>query len=267
MRRAASARPAAGPLAGFVLHQYAWSESSLIVELFTRERGRIAVVAKGAKRPTSNFRAVLLPLQRLQLQLSRSPADEHAEIHALRSVELQGWQGGVPRASGALFAGFYVNELLLALLAREDPHPALFDHYAAALPLLHGGEAGPTQAALRAFELVLLRELGWLPELHLVTQTLQPIAAKGAYRLHAEMGVVAAPAGDAAASSGADLTAIEAALAHGSFAALVQAVSARAAELRAPLRGLLQNHLDSPSRRGTLRTRRVLEGMRRLSHR
>lgn len=266
-RKAPGSRSAAGPLTAFVLHQYDWSETSLIVELFTRERGRIAVVAKGAKRPTSNFRATLLPLQRLQLQLSRSPAGEGSEIHALRSVELQGWQGGLAREAGALFAGFYVNELLLRLLARDDPHAALFDHYAAALPLLQRAEPAVVQAALRAFELVLLRELGWLPEMHLVTQTLQPVLPDAGYRLHAELGVVPAAAADDAALPGAALPQLEAALGHGGFEPLCQAVEPLAGRLRMPLRGLLQYHLDAPSHHGALRTRRVLEGLRRLSAR
>jgi DNA repair protein RecO (recombination protein O) len=250
-----------------VLHQYDWSETSLIVEIFTRERGRIAVVAKGAKRPTSNFRAVLLPLQRLQVQLSRSAAAEANEIHALRAVELQGWQGGLARGAGALFAAFYVNELLLRLLARDDPHPALLDLYAAALPWLQGHAPAGLQVALRAFELVLLRELGWLPELHLVTQTLQPVLPDACYRLSAELGVVAAVARDDEALAGAALPALEAALGHGGFEPLVHAVEPLARRLRAPLRGLLQYHLDAPTHHGALRTRQVLEGLRRLESR
>ena len=65
----------------------------------------------------------------------------------------------------ALLRGFYLNELLMKLLARHDPHPALFDAYAATLPALGRARRGAPQAALRAFELVLLREIGLLPEL------------------------------------------------------------------------------------------------------
>ena len=148
-------------LDAYVLHRYDWSESSLILELFTRERGRIAVAAKGAKRPYSQLRAVLLPFQRIQVSLGRSPADEHAEIHNLRQAE---WAGGGPMLSGAaLFSGFYLNELLLKLLARHDPHPALFDAYRGTLPALAAGHEGLAQAALRGFELLLLRETGLAP--------------------------------------------------------------------------------------------------------
>ncbi|MBP6252588.1 MAG: recombination protein O N-terminal domain-containing protein, partial [Rubrivivax sp.] len=111
-------RTAATALQAYVLHRYDWSETSLIVELFTRERGRVVVAAKGAKRPYSQLRPVLLPFQRLLVQLGRTPADEASEVHTLRSAE---WAGGVPvLAGGALFRGFYLNELLLKGLARQD---------------------------------------------------------------------------------------------------------------------------------------------------
>jgi DNA repair protein RecO (recombination protein O) len=91
----AAARPrrTASPLLAYVLHQYDWSETSLIVELFTRAQGRVVVAAKGAKRPTSNYRAVLLPFQPVLALLGKTPADEHGEVHNLRSAE---WAGGQP---------------------------------------------------------------------------------------------------------------------------------------------------------------------------
>ena len=112
----------------FVLHQWDWSETSLIVDLFTREQGRLAVVAKGAKRPYSQLRAVLLPFQRLAVTLGRPRAEsvsqEAADILTLRSAE---YQGGAPLLpSGLLLTGYYLNELLLKLLARQDPHERLF---------------------------------------------------------------------------------------------------------------------------------------------
>ena len=124
-----SSRGGASPLSAYMLHRYDWSESSLIVDLFTRELGRVAVAAKGAKRPTSQLRSVLRPFQRLHATLGRTAQGAaHAEVHNLRSAE---WAGGVPLAGGsALFSGFYLNELLMKLLAREDPHPDLWDAYA-----------------------------------------------------------------------------------------------------------------------------------------
>jgi len=187
-------RGLAATLSAYVLHQYDWSESSLILDLFTRERGRLAVAAKGAKRPYSQLRGVLLPFQRLQVSLGRGSDDAHAEVHTLRAVE---WAGGAPMpAGGALFSGFYLNELLLRLLARQDPHAALFDAYAQVLPVLAGADEAQSQAALRAFELILLREIGLLPELNCVTQTLQPVRADAAYALRPEAGIVPAAHGN-----------------------------------------------------------------------
>src|SRR2546427_227539 len=80
----------------YVLHSYDWSESSLILEVFTRHRGRVALAAKGVKRPTSNFRPVLLPLQPLSLSYSLG-GEGNAEIHTLKGAE---WVGGhvMPRS-------------------------------------------------------------------------------------------------------------------------------------------------------------------------
>src|SRR3954469_21623552 len=130
----------------FVLHRYDWSESSLILELLTRGHGRIAVVARGAKKPSSNFRPVLLPLQPLHVAFGGD-----AEIRTLKSAE---WQGGQVMPTGdALLSGYYLNELLLRLLARDAPHPPLFDVYGAAVRVLASEEPQLLQPALRAFEL------------------------------------------------------------------------------------------------------------------
>src|SRR5829696_2870839 len=167
----------------FVLHRYDWSESSLILEVFTRHHGRIALVAKGAKRPSSNFRPVLLPLQPLQLSYSGD-----AEIRTLKAAE---WMGGHVMPTGeALLSGYYLNELLLRLLARDDPHPALFDVYAAAVRMLASDDVQLLQPALRAFELLLLREIGFLPSLGVQTATLAPLRAGERYSLRPEGGLV-----------------------------------------------------------------------------
>jgi DNA repair protein RecO (recombination protein O) len=234
-------------LPAYVLHRYDWSESSLIVDLFTRELGRVVVAAKGAKRPTSQLRAVLRPFQRLHATLGRTAAG--AEVHNLRGAE---WAGGVPLAGGeALFSGFYLNELLLKLLAREDPHPALWDAYAATLAQL-GGEHEP--AALRAFELRLLREIGLLPDLACVTSTQVPVLPTQAYGLRADVGMMAVPAGAAGGIMGAEWLTLQTALAAEDLAALRQACRAPALALRRQLRELLQYHLGA----APLRTRQVL---------
>jgi len=160
----------------FVVHRYDWSESSLILETFTRHHGRVALVAKGAKRPSSNFRPVLLPLQPLAISYSGD-----AEIRTLKVAE---WVGGHIMPMGeALLSGYYINELLLRLLARDDPHPRLFDLYAQVVQVLAAGHDGTIAPALRAFELLLLRDIGLLPNLDLQTLTLAPLQANTAYSL------------------------------------------------------------------------------------
>ncbi|MDE2368002.1 MAG: DNA repair protein RecO [Burkholderiales bacterium] len=249
----ATSRPAQGQLLAYVLHRYDWSESSLIVELYTRALGRVVVAAKGAKRPTSNFRPVLLPFQPLHIGLGRTPADESSEIHTLRSAE---WVGGAPLLpAAAMFPAYYLNELLLKMLARQDPHPRLFDAYAAALVALAAN--ADEVAMLRAFELMLLRELGWLPELAQVTVSGEPLRAAGRYALQPESGLVAHASG----LPGAAWIAVEAALAHGSPAALRAACAPIEPGLRAALRALLHYHLGS----AVLRTRQVWQGVQRLS--
>lgn len=251
-----SSRGGASPLSAYMLHRYDWSESSLIVDLFTRELGRVAVAAKGAKRPTSQLRSVLRPFQRLHATLGRTAQGAaHAEVHNLRSAE---WAGGAPVAGGdALFAGFYLNELLMKLLAREDPHPTLWDAYAATLPRLGSAGEGP---ALRAFELRLLREIGLLPDLARVTATHVPVESQAVYLLRPEVGVTAADSGQAAAIAGADLLALQAALDSDDLVALQRDCTGPAAALRRLLRELLAYHLGAVP----LRTRQVLRDLQPL---
>ncbi len=256
---------ASAPLAAYVLHRWDWSETSLIVELFTRERGRIVVAAKGAKRPTSQLRPVLLPFQPLWAQLGKAPADDSGEVLNLRGAE---WAGGTRLLGpGVLLSAYYLNELLLKLLARQDPHPGLYDAYVDTLAALAGGgaaggagAAGVTAvdeaAALRAFELRLLREIGFLPELDTVTLSLQPVQADARYGLHPESGLVPASKGPL----GSSWVALQAALQHGSPAALRAACAPVAAALRAPLRELLHYHLGT----ATLRTREIGRALQSL---
>ena len=243
------------PLPAYVLHSHDWSETSLIVELFTRAQGRVVVAAKGAKRPTSNFRAVLLPFQPITVLLGKTPADEQAEVFNLRSAE---WAGGAPLLSAAsLMPGFYANELILKLLARQDPHPALFDAYADTLVALAASGDGGDATALRAFELLLLRQTGVLPDLSMETLTTRPLDAERLYMADAESGLARQPEGIA----GSRWLAIEAALAQGEPAAVRAACAPVAAALRVPLRGVLNYHLGASK----LRTRQVWLDMQRLA--
>jgi DNA repair protein RecO (recombination protein O) len=136
----------------FVLHSYPHRETSLIIDVLTRDHGRLALVAKGAKRPHSALRGVLQTFQPLALSWSGK-----SELRTLTGAE---WVGGMlPLAGDALLCGFYVNELLVKFCGREDPHPQLFQHYVVTLARLAHDE--PAVQVLRSFERVLLRETGY----------------------------------------------------------------------------------------------------------
>lgn len=247
------------PLLAYVLHRYEWSESSLILDVFTREHGRIAVAAKGARRPFSQLRSVLLPFQRIQILLGRRADDGEArEVDTLRAAE---WAGDHAMLAGAaLFSGFYVNELLMKLMARHDPHPALFDAYAATIAELgqpgsaSGEPALQAQAALRAFEIVLLHDIGLLPDLATETATNRPVQADSRYLVLADAGVVASRDDNASSASGATLASLRSALSSRDLPRLQQATRLALAELRPLLRAQLHYHLGSSQ----LRTRQVM---------
>ena len=271
MARAAS-RPGT---AAYVLHSHDWSESSLILELFTRDHGRVVAVAKGAKRPYSQLRPVLMPFQRLVVTFGVKRSED-AEVWLLRQAE---WAGGPAWPGGAaLLPGFYLNELLMRLMVRHDPHPALFDAYGQALQAM----ADPTllQAALRAFELILLRQLGHLPDLSAQTVNGQSVLAGQNYEVHPELGVVAArwvgePGAGPVVLDGALLAHMEAALSRPApqpdalpmlsdaiptqvlptaVPSLMAACMPALSELKAVLRSLIHYHLGSQ----TLRTRQLM---------
>ncbi len=250
------------PLSAYVLHRYEWSESSLILDVFTRDQGRIAVAAKGARRPFSQLRSVLLPFQRIQISLGRQVNSEEArEVETLKAAE---WTGGHAMLTGAaLFSGFYLNELLMKLLARHDPHPALFDVYAATLVELGRADEAGAQAALRAFELVLLKEVGLLPDLAVETATRRAVSAESRYLVLADSGVVETRDEGAGSAGGATLMALHAALVGGDLEQLQRAARGALAELRPLLRSQLHYHLGTSQ----LRTRQVMVDAQALDRR
>jgi DNA repair protein RecO (recombination protein O) len=135
----------------FVLHCTPWRETSLVARVFARDYGIVTVVAKGAKRPYSGLRSVLMAFQPLLLSWSGM-----AETKTLIQAEV----ASIHRMPGpALMSCWYMNELLLKLLPAEDPHPVLFDAYAQALGQLVEGCV--PAATLRQFEWCLLRETGY----------------------------------------------------------------------------------------------------------
>jgi len=167
----------------FVLHSYPFRETSLIVEAFTRDHGRIGLVARGARRPKSALRGVLLPFQPVLLSWSG-----RGELFTLMRAE---WLGGyVPLKGRALICGFYLNELVLRLMPRSDPHDGLFLIYGDALTALAAGEDPPT--VLRKFEIGLLRELGYAVVLDHEVEHGAPVARERNYVYIVERGPVGA---------------------------------------------------------------------------
>lgn len=164
----------------YLLHAYPYSETSLILEVFARDHGRLALLARGARRPRSALRGVLHAFQPLELGWFGG-----GEVKTLSKAE---WLGGLPLLGGeGLLLGYYLNELLLKLLPREDAHAVLFDAYAAALAALSRGAT--ETAELRRFEKTLLRELGYgLVLTH--DSSGQPIDAGMRYRYQVEHGPV-----------------------------------------------------------------------------
>lgn len=136
----------------FVLHSYPFRETSLVIETFTRDYGRVPLVARGARRPKSALRGLLLAFQPLYLTWGGK-----AELRTLHRAE---WQGGMSQLQNmALMCGFYLNELLVRLLPRDDPHERLFEIYSQTLRSL--SSQAEQAATLRRFEKHLLKELGY----------------------------------------------------------------------------------------------------------
>ncbi len=163
----------------FVLHSHPFRETSLLLDVYSREHGRLAIVARGARRPRSALRGVLMGFQPLRLSWFGK-----GEVRTLHSAD---WQGGQPYLQGtALMCGFYLNELLVNLLARDDAHEQLFDYYQATLyRLAHETDHAAT---LRCFEKHLLQELGYA--LALETEALgdEPVQIEKNYRYLVERG-------------------------------------------------------------------------------
>ncbi|MCX7153617.1 MAG: DNA repair protein RecO [Betaproteobacteria bacterium] len=165
----------------FVLHSYPYRETSLLVEVFSRRHGRLVVVARGARRPRSAMRGSLLAFQPLLLAWSG-----RGEVRSLHGVE---WQGGQPLLSGdALLCGFYLNELMIKLLPREDAHEKLYDNYQEALKRL--AMEADSAPVLRSFEKQMLKELGYALDLERESVTGASVEADRLYTYEPDRGVL-----------------------------------------------------------------------------
>ena len=224
----------------YVLHQRPWRETSRIAEIWSRDHGRLGLVARGVRRPRSPHRSLLQPF--MPLLVSWTHRGELGNLTGLEAAApalmLQG---------RALMAGFYLNELLLRLLPRQDPHPGLYGHYVTALEGLATHRTAPV---LRVFEKHLLGAMGYgLVLTHTATDE-AAVETAGRYRYDLDSGPV--PASGTAATglliSGRALLALH-------HEALDDADDLRA--VKRLLRAALERHLDG---RG-LKTSGVMRAM------
>ena len=206
------AAPDAGLDRGYVLHSYAYRETSLILQVWTEKSGRFGIVAKGVRRPKSANRSLLVPFQPLLLSWFG-----RGELKTLKVAEPAA--PATPLAGESLMSAFYLNELLLKLTSREDPHEALFEAYDRAIAELRAiSRVGPAKSVqpeigsrsiaagaapgmtvepiLRRFELRLLQELGYALEMSREAGHGPPIAAEREYFYVIERGAVAAGEGE-----------------------------------------------------------------------
>jgi DNA repair protein RecO (recombination protein O) len=186
----------------YVLHQYAYRDTSLIVEAFTAEHGRLSLFARGARGPKSSLKGLLRPFQRMLVSWSG-----RGEACQLQGAEID---GAVTRLQAQrLMSGFYLNELLLKLTERFDPHPEVFGCYAACVRSLCAGEL--EEPALRLFEKRLLNELGYGLELKHTPEGL-PVDPARYYRLGTRSGPEPCVAESPGAVLGRSLAELEAGL-------------------------------------------------------
>lgn len=168
----------------YILHQRSYLESSLIIDAFSRNYGKLALVAKGAKRPKSGIRALVQTHQRLNIAWSGK-----GELATLTSIEADGPPLNIK--GRRIIAAFYLDELLMRLLHRHEDHPELFDAYENTLEQLDSEES--EQAAIRAFEVQLLKSLGYGLVLDHDADTGAKIDPEKEYHYLLNHGPVAAP--------------------------------------------------------------------------
>ncbi len=165
----------------YVLHSRSFRNTSLIVEIFTREHGKFSVVARGARQNKSPFYSLLQPFTQLLMQWGGG-----GEMPTLYSAELNSKPSNL--LNQQIYSGFYLNELLMHLLHRHDPHPALFDIYRLTLEKIRQDEH--VDVALRYFELDLLEQLGYGINLQHDTVTGKQVSDEERYTYLIEQGPV-----------------------------------------------------------------------------
>src|SRR5262249_39128584 len=184
---------------GYLLHHRPWRDTSRILEVLTREHGRLTLFARAVRGPHAKLAPLLQPFQALLLSWSG-----RGEAPQLTGAERAGPGGALPPK--CLLGAFYLNELIIRLTTRHDPLPELFDDYHATLERLRAGVG--LEPCLRLFEKRLLDELGYGVDLASVADDGEPVRAEGYYRFQPGHGLTAALPGAAGALSGGSLLAL-----------------------------------------------------------
>lgn len=226
---------------GYLLHHHPWRDTSRILEVLTREHGRLTLFARGVRGPAAKLAAVLQPFQLLLLSWSG-----RGEAPNLTAAERAA--GGAALPPSCLLAAFYLNELLLRLTTRHDTLPALFDHYHGTLEALRAG--APLAPCLRVFEKRLLEELGYGLDLAAEARSGSPIEPDRYYEFLPGSGLVPARAHT------------ERSLCGGSLLSLARETLSGARELEDAQR-LLQAALGACLEGRPLATRAVAKAMQR----
>jgi len=169
----------------WVLHAQPFQNTSLLVDFFSLDYGRLRAVARGARRPTSKTKAILQPFQPLLISLMG-----RNELKNLTATEVS--HGALSLQGTRLFSGLYLNELLVRLLMTHEANPDLYRSYQEALIALSGER--DVMAVLRRFELDLLEALGYGLNLHEDCRTGAPIAKEGRYLYLVDEGFERVPA-------------------------------------------------------------------------
>lgn len=168
-------------VSGYILHRRPYRDTSFLLEAFTADHGRVGLVSRGGRGPRSKTGGLLQPFVPLLLSWSG-----RGELRTLTGVE-PGGRPAFPRGA-ALAAGFYLNELMMRLLQRHDPHPSLFSAYAEAVSSLANGMAA--EWSLRLFERDLLTALGYGLLLTETAEPSEPVQPQRSYCYHLELGPV-----------------------------------------------------------------------------
>lgn len=228
------------PHSAFVLHQRQYAESSLLLEVFSQRHGRVGLIAKGARRLKSPQRGVLQAFRRLELAWAG-----RGELPTLTQADVEG--PALALSGSRLLSAFYLNELLLRLLHRHDPHAELFEHYGAALEALASETA--EEPTLRVFEKRLLDAVGYGLLLEHEGDSGAPLVENGIYQYHVESGPWRSLPGEpAVVVSGATLRALRAERFEG---------PEQLREAKALMRQVLAHHLDGRE----LNSRRLYEAL------